>query len=112
MTIDDVRRIYNGPQDSATRYFQSKMTPSLSNAMTPVVDNSLGQVGAIQRYDELISAYKTIPFMPDIKGDLTQHVVGRALDGAFYYLAIQEAEIRKDPVRHTTELLKKVFGVN
>jgi hypothetical protein len=110
MSFDDVRQIYNGPEDSATRYFQEKMTPALSEKMTPVVSQSLSEVGAIKRYDDMMSSYKSIPFVPDIKANLTEHVVKGGLNGIFHYLAEQEAAIRKDPVQHTTELLKKVFG--
>jgi len=110
MSFSDIRNIYNGPQDSATRYFQSKMTSTLTNAMSPVISNSLSQVGAVKRYDEVISAYKTIPFVPDLKANLTEHVVEGGLKGIFHYLAEQEAAIRKDPIRQTTALLKKVFG--
>jgi hypothetical protein len=110
MTFDDVRNIYNGPSDAATRYFQSKMTGQLTEEMEPVVSESLSQVGAINKYDEMIKAYKSIPLVPDIKADLTSHVVNGGLNGIFYYLAEQEAAIRKDPLRHTTDILKKVFG--
>jgi hypothetical protein len=110
MTFDDVRQIYKGPSDSATRYFQSKMTSPLTEAMTPVIDENLSQVGAIKKYDELMGAYKSIPLVPDIKADLTNHVVSGGLNGLFHYLAEQEAAIRQDPLRHTTDLLRKVFG--
>ena len=110
MNFEDIRKIYNGPEDSATRYFESKMTAQLTQAMMPVIDNSLSEVGAIKSYDKMISAYKTIPFVPDLKADLTQHVVKGGLKGIFHYLAEQEAAIRQDPVRQTTALLQKVFG--
>lgn len=110
MSFDDIQRIYKGPEDSATRYFQSKMTPKLTEKMTPVVSNSLSEVGAVKRYDELMSSYKSIPLVPNIKADLTTHVVNGGLNGIFHYLAKQEAAIRKDPVQQTTALLKKVFG--
>lgn len=110
MSFDDVRKIYNGPEDSATRYFQSKMTDALSIAMTPVIDKSLSEVGAVKRYDEIVGDFQAIPFVPDLKADLTKHVVQGGLSGIFHYLAKQEAAIRQDPVRQTTELLKKVFG--
>jgi hypothetical protein len=41
---------------------------------------------------------------------LTDFTVGKALDGLFHYLAVEEAAIRSDPVARTTDLLKKVFG--
>ncbi len=110
MSFDDVRRIYNGPEDSATRYFQTKMTDRLTAAMEPVVSDSLSEVGAIKSYDNMISAYKAIPFVPDVKADLTEHVVEGGLNGIFHYLAEQEAAIRKDPVKQTTALLQKVFS--
>ncbi|MFH2057554.1 MAG: DUF4197 domain-containing protein [Pseudomonadota bacterium] len=109
MTLEDVKQIYNGPDDAATQYFKGKMTPQLAEEMKPVVDDTLSQVGAIQSYDNMIKAYKDIPFVPDVKANLTEHVVGKGMDGIFYYLAKEEAAIRQDPVKRTTELLKKVF---
>jgi len=110
MTLDDVKGIYNGPEDAATRYFQGKMSQPLKEAMQPVVYNSMAKVGAIQSYDNVMARYKSIPFVPDVKADLTEHVLDKALDGIFFYLAREEAAIRKDPAKRTTELLKKVFG--
>ena len=51
MTFEDVMSIYNGPDDSATRYFQSKMSNPLALEMSPIVSDSLSEVGAIQSYD-------------------------------------------------------------
>lgn len=109
MTLEDVKKIYDGPDDAATRYFQSKMSPELAREMQPVVDNTLSGVGVIQAYDNIIQEYKSLPFVPDIKADLSDHVIGKAMDGIFYYLAEEEAAIRRDPVKRTTELLQKVF---
>ncbi len=110
MTFSDVKNIYNGPKDSATKYFQSKMSDSLSNEMRPIVKNSLSKVGAIKAYDNVMSNYQSLPFVPDVKANLTNHVVKKGMDGIFHYIAKEEAAIRENPVRHTTELLKKVFG--
>ena len=33
MSFEDVQEIYNGPDDAATRYFQEKMTPPLTERM-------------------------------------------------------------------------------
>ncbi|MGB5158312.1 DUF4197 domain-containing protein [Desulfobacterium sp. N47] len=110
MTFDDVQTIYNGPQDSATKYFKSKMSPALKKEMTPIVEKSLSEVGAVQAYDNVIGQYKTLPFVPDVKSNLTNYVLEKGTDGIFYYLAKEEAAIRKDPVKQTTALLKQVFG--
>lgn len=110
MTFSDVKSIYSGPEDSATKYFQEKLTPSLSKDMSPIVDSSLSQVGAVQAYDGVISKYKAMPFVPDAKANLTQYVTDKGIAGIFYYLAKEEAAIRQNPARQTTDLLKRVFG--
>jgi hypothetical protein len=112
MSFDDVKKIYEGPQDSATQYLKSKTAPNLKAKMAPIVQNSLNEVGAINAYDKAIAQYKDLPFVPDVKTDLLNHVVEQAMEGMFYYVAQEEASIRKDPVKQSTELLKKVFGAN
>lgn len=110
MTLEDVRAIYEGPTDAATQYFRRTMSGPLRETMRPVVDDTLQQVGAIRSYDAAIARYKDIPFVPDVKADLTNHVLERALDGIFLYLAREEAAIREQPVKRTTDILKRVFG--
>lgn len=110
MTIDDARKILNGPKDSATQYFRGKMSAPLAGEMKPIVDNQLSQVGAIAAYDRMISQYKSIPFVPDAKANLTNHVLDKAIAGVFLYLGREEAAIRENPAKRTTELLKKVFS--
>jgi len=85
------------------------MSPELASEMEPVIDSSLSEVGAIKAYDTMMKEYKSLPFVPDVKANLTDHVIEKGMDGIFYYMAKEEAAIRKDPAKRTTELLKKVF---
>jgi len=110
MSMDDVRAIYEGPADAATRYFQDKMSAPLAEEMAPIVDQTLAEAGAVRSYDQIMDRYRKVPFVPDVKADLTRHVVDRGIAGIFDYLAVEEAAIRADPVKRTTDLLKKVFG--
>ncbi|CAN0602573.1 unnamed protein product, partial [Ectocarpus sp. 12 AP-2014] len=110
MSLEDAEKIYSGPDDAATRYFQEKMTGPLAKEMEPVVNQSLSEVGAIQSYDQVMGEYRSIPFVPDAKADLTDYVVDKGMDGIFYYLAQEEAAIRKDPLKRSTALLQKVFS--
>ncbi|MEZ5528409.1 MAG: DUF4197 domain-containing protein [Porticoccaceae bacterium] len=110
MTIDDARNIYNGSEDAATQYFRQKMSGPLGEEMRPVIAESLNQVGAVQLYDNIAGQYKTLPFVPDLKTDLTDYTIAKGMDGIFYYLAKEEAAIRQDPAKQTTALLKKLFG--
>jgi len=110
MTLDDVMGIYKGPDDAATQYFKSKMSAPLAAAMKPVVDESLSNVGAVTTYDSAMASYNELPFAPQVDVDLGDYVVEKGMDGIFYYLAKEEAAIRQDPVKRTTDLLKRVFG--
>lgn len=112
MTFDDVKRIYNGPKDAATQYFRSKMSPFLAKEMQPVVNDTLSEVGAVQAYDNVMKKYRSVPFVPDVKADLTNYVIEKGMDGIFYYMAKEEASIRTNPAKRTTELLKRVFGAH
>jgi hypothetical protein len=110
MTIQDVQTLFNGPDDAATRYFERKMTPELAAAMRPVVDQSLNEVGAVRVYNQAAAQLNAIPYAPEIKADLTGYVVEKGMAGIFHYLAQEEAAIRKNPAKRTTELLQRVFG--
>lgn len=114
MTVDDARRILEGPDDAATRYFQRTMTPDLKETFRPIVDRELEAAGAIQLLDQVGSQLDSIPFAAGLdrnaKGLLVDHGLDGALDGLFHYLAREEAAIRNDPAKRTTELLKEVFG--
>jgi hypothetical protein len=110
MSIQDVNTLFRGPEDAATRYFQRKMTPQLAAAMAPVIEKSLNEVGAIRVYNQAVAQARALPFAPDIKTDLTGYVVEKGMAGIFHYLAREEAAIRTNPARRTTELLQRVFA--
>ncbi len=110
MTLTDAKGILQGSDDAATRYFQNAMGPQLAAAMRPIVDDSLGQVGAVRAFNELLTQYRQIPFAPEVDADLTGHVVDLGMQGIFHYIAEEEKAIRDNPVKRTTELLRRVFG--
>jgi hypothetical protein len=110
LTFEDVNAIYRGPDDAATQYLDRTTRGSLTDAMRPIVDDALADAGAVAAYDSIIERAQVAPFLPDLKTDLTNHVLDRAMDGMFAYLAEEEAAIRQDPVKRTTALLKRVFG--
>jgi len=110
MTLEDARVIYNGPDDAATQYFKRVASADLEASVSPVIETALQDVGAVAAYDQLIGQYRSIPFVPDLKADLTAHATALTLDGLFHYLAVEEAGIRQDPAKRTTEILTKVFG--
>ena len=110
MSFEDANSILNGADDAATQYFKKKTSDDLTKAFTPVVEENLEEIGAIKAYDQMMEKYKTLPLVPDVKGDLTDYTVEEALEGIFYYLAKEEKAIRENPAKQTTALLKKLFN--
>lgn len=110
LTLVDIQKIYNGENDAATQYFKAQMSAPIAQAMDPIIKQSLADVGALSLYDQIISKYQSLPFVPDINSDLIELVKAQAMTGIFDYLAKEEAAIRDNPEKRTTELLKKVFS--
>ena len=79
MTLEDARGILQGPDDAATSFFRRTMGGQLSDAMRPIIDDSLNQVGAVRGFRQLLSSYRQIPFAPPIEADLTAHVLEKGL---------------------------------
>jgi hypothetical protein len=112
ITFDDARAILTGPQDAATQYFRRTTSDSLTKSFRPIVDTTLSSVGAVMALNSIQGRASGIPFIGQSVGDfnLTDFTVGKALDGLFHYLAVEEAAIRTNPIARTTNLLKQVFG--
>lgn len=111
MTIADAIAIIRGPKDGATNYFREKTNAALVQAFSPVVKNSLDKVEATKYYGDLVNTYNSFPTTRNkINPDLTAYVVGKTTDALFDQIAKEELAIRENPVKRTTEILKKVFG--
>lgn len=110
MSFDDAKSILNGADDAATQYFKKKTSGDLTKAFTPVVEKTLEEIGVVKSYDRMMAQYKSMPLVPDVKGNLTNYAVEEALNGIFYYLAKEEKAIRENPAKQTTALLKKLFN--
>lgn len=110
MTIQDAWGILKGGDTSATAYLKQKTTSPLTEAFRPVINNSLEKVDATKYWNNMITAYNKIPLTSKINPDLGAYVTEKALSGIFYQIALQETQIRKDPMARTTDLLKKVFA--
>ncbi|MGE3538955.1 MAG: DUF4197 domain-containing protein [Candidatus Tectimicrobiota bacterium] len=110
MTFEDVRQILNGGATSATRYFQSKTSDSLSTAFRPVVEQAMNEVGVMRQYNQLLGRYQALPLTKSLGFDLESYVVSKALDGLFRVLGEEERKIRTNPTARVTSLLQQVFG--
>lgn len=109
MTINDAVGILRGNDTAATHYFRQKTTDALVNAFRPVVDSALTKVNATKYWADVFNVYNRFSTTP-VNTDLDAYVTGKAIDGIFYEVGLEEQKIRKDPAARVTDLLKKVFG--
>ena len=113
LTFEDIQQIYQGADDSATQFLRKNSYDKLTSKISPIVNQKMDEVGVINTYDSLTQAYrKQYPFLPNLKVNLSDHVVSKTLDGVFLYLAKEEAAIRKNPYEYGSKLLEKVFSKN
>lgn len=114
LSISDAIGIVRGPENAATTYLQSKTTPRLTSLFTPIMENALSGTGALQLLDQVSNRLRNIPFAPSLganaRTDLISHGVEYGLSGVFHYVAKEEAAIRRDPAKRTSEILRRVFG--
>ncbi len=114
LTIRDAIGIVRGPSNAATQYLQRTTTPTLTGLFRPITVTALEQAGAMRTYDNLVGRLRNIPLAPqygeDAKNDLIDHGVEKGLDGLFHYIGKEEAAIRANPAKRTSEILRRVFG--
>lgn len=110
MSFEDAKGILSGPDDAATSYLRRVMGPQLLAEMQPTIDSSIAEAGVVKAYDAAVGKYEQLPFVSSVKTDLNSYVGKKALDGVFYYVAVEEKSIRENPAERTTELLKSVFS--
>ncbi|MGZ0190524.1 MAG: DUF4197 domain-containing protein [Alphaproteobacteria bacterium] len=109
MSFTDAQQILSGPDDSATRYFQGKMSNPLSQKMRPIVEQELAQTDAFSLYDRAAASNGAAGLAPQGKTLMIDHAVDGTLKGLFHYIAQEEAAIRNNPAKRITPLLQKVF---
>lgn len=109
MNFQDAWGILKGGDTAATGYLRGKTTAELTTAFRPVIEQSLQKTDATKYWNTLMTTYNTFS-LQKINPNLSAYVTEKALNGIFYQVAIEEKNIRKDPLARTSELLKKVFA--
>lgn len=109
MTIEDAWGILKGDENAATKYLQRTTSGQLKDKFQPIIHNALQQVNATKYYGELANKYNKIPLVKKVNADLDAYATDKAIQGLFTLIAEEEANIRKNPLARTSELLKKVF---
>lgn len=110
MTIQDALGILMGNIDSATRYLENNTRSKLYNQFNPVIVQSLNKFGALDYYKQVVDKYNSIPMVNKINPRIDDYITNKALDGLFGMIQSEELQIRKDPAKRVTDLLKRVFA--
>lgn len=110
MTIQDGFEILRGEDNAATEYFRRTTTDELQNLFRPVVQQALDNTAATRYWNDIVTQYNRIPFVQPVETDLARYTTTHATDGLFLLLEEEEKAIRQDPVKRTTDLLRRVFG--
>ncbi len=111
ITFNDARNILLGNNTSATTYLNQKTESQLYAKFNPVITNSLNKVGATEVWSNIINKYNSLPLTNKVNPDLPDYVTNEALDGVFTMIALEEKDIRSNLAARTTDLLRRVFGL-
>ncbi|HSM63837.1 MAG TPA: DUF4197 domain-containing protein, partial [Gillisia sp.] len=111
ITFTDARNILLGNNTAATTYLNQKTEVQLYSKFNPVITNSLNKVGATEVWTNIINRYNSLPLTNKVNPDLPDYVTNEALNGVFTMIALEEKDIRNNFSSRTTDLLRRVFGL-
>jgi len=120
MTVEDARGILTGGEHAATEFFRQTAGETIIERMLPIVADATDSVGVTRYYKSLTGSEQGRAVgdaLSRLRGDddeasldLDHYVTQQATNSLFNEIAHQEAAIRKDPLKQTSSLLKRVFG--
>ncbi len=111
MSITDGIEILKVSDSSATTYLRTKTQDSLTAKFKPIIKNSLDKVDATKYWEKIVTTYNAIPLVnKKVNPDLAAYVTEKSMMGIYTEIALQEKDIRANPVARTTDLLRRVFN--
>lgn len=110
ITIGDAIEIVRGPEDSATRFLRGRTATRLTSALRPPMTQALTQSGAFNLMRAALREIGLAGQTSALRAEMINFAATKALDGCFFFVGEEERAIRRDPVRRTTDILRRVFG--
>ena len=112
MTIQDAVNIVRGDENAGTKFFRRVTEDKLRTKFMPIIADATLKTGVTKRYKEMSGKNSGITKL--LGGgeaiDLDRYVTDKAMDGLYHYVGEQEKDIRKNPLKQSSNLLRKVFG--
>jgi len=123
MTIRDAFGILNGEDNAATNYLRSTTYNELYDLYKPKIQSSTEKeiIGGISTKDSWValtgkwnsvanSLAGRLAGLKPVNTDLDDFLTGKALNGMFIKVEIEELKIRKEVSARVTPILQRVFG--
>jgi hypothetical protein len=123
MTVRDAFNILKGADNAATSYLKATTYSELHILFKPKIQNStekkiIGNVSTKDSWVALTGKWNSaanslagkLAGLKPVNTDLDEYLTGKALEGMFSKVEIEELKIRKEISARVTPLLKRVFG--
>jgi Protein of unknown function (DUF4197) len=110
MTVQDAKKILTGGDTAATDYFKRATQGQLTQRFLPVVKKATERVDLAQKYNAVAGQGLALGLIEEEEASIERYVTGKALDGLYFMIGEQEKAFRKDPVRASSDIVRKVFG--
>jgi len=111
ISITDAKGILLGNESAATSYLKDSTSKDLYAKFSPVVQQSIGKVGADIVWNSIIKKYNAIPLISKVNPDINDYVTTKAMEGIFKMIAVEEKNIREKLSSRTSDVLKSVFSL-
>ncbi|MDR2209085.1 MAG: DUF4197 domain-containing protein [Azoarcus sp.] len=111
MSVQDVKGILTGGNNSATEYFRRTTSGPLGDRFRPIVQQAIARVKLAEQYDKFAGSAARFGLISKEDSTLDGYVTNKALDGLFMMMAEEEKAIRENPLSAAGSLAQKVFGV-
>ncbi len=120
MSFSDAKGILQGNDTAATSYLKVNTYDGLQIAFGPIIEEPLNSLGINDYWKLLASSYNSYVKMvggtalpADLSDYLAKYATGKALDGLFKMVGIQETKLRQDPlgaVKDAGDLISDATG--
>jgi hypothetical protein len=110
ITVSDAIGIVRGGDNSATQYLRGRTETGLTGLLRPPMTTALTQSGAFTLMRSALRQVGMSSQATSMRTQIVDFATSKALDACFAYIGDEERAIRRDPVRRTTDILRRVFG--
>ena len=110
MSVQDAKKILTGNDTAATEYFKRNTSTQLTQRFLPIVKKATDRVGLAQQYNSIAGQGAALGLVKEDQATIERYVTQKALDGLYFMIGEQEKAFRRDPVRASSDIVRRVFG--